>query len=104
MITFTFFNIIIKSWEITTIFFGILSVILYILIIFYLIESPIYNLLNGKIDSFEENIQKIANFNNRKIDKDDFNFLSTYNNKDKNSINQTILSYNEINQSLLKVI
>ncbi len=102
MITFTFFNIIIKSWEITTIFFGILSVILYILIIFYLIESPIYNLLNGNIDSFEENIQKIANFNNRKIDKDDFNFLSTYNNKDKNSINQTILSYNEINQSLLK--
>ena len=102
MITFTFFNIIIKSWEITTIFFGILSLILYIFIIFYLIESPVYNLLNGKIDSFEENIQKIANFNDRKIKKEDFTFLSLYKKNEKNSLNQTLLSLNEVDQSLLK--
>ena len=102
MITFTFFNIIIKSWEITTIFFGILSLFLYIFIFIFLIESPVYNLLNGKIDFFEENIQKIANFNNKIIKKDDFEFLSSYKLKEKYSLNQSLLSFNEIGQSLLK--
>ena len=104
MITFIFFNIIIKNWQITTIIFALVNLLLYILIVYILIESPVYNLLNGKIESFEENLSKIAKYNNKEILPEDLEFISSFEKKNRSSQSlRSSLSLNSINNSILNL-
>ena len=83
IIIFICYNITIKSWQRTTIYYSIFNIFIYLLIFVFLIESPVYNLLNGKIEEFKDNIKKIAKFNKKNIYLEDFEFLSDFQEKKK---------------------
>ena len=99
MFTYIFYNIVIKNWQKTTIFFAIADIFIYALILIFIIESPVYNLLNGKINSFKENLNKIAKINKKHIFNDDFDFILNFNNNSTFSVEKKQISHNNNNKN-----
>jgi len=78
MFTYFFYNIKIKNWQKITIYLAIADIFIYLLILLFIIESPIYNLLNGQINSFKENLIKLSKINKKNIFNDDFDFILNF--------------------------
>ena len=102
MFTYIFFNIIVKNWQKTTIYFAIADIFIYILILIVIIESPIYNLLNGKISSFKDNLNKIAKINKKHISNNDFDFIFNFqNNSTLTTEKKQIINNNNDNEFIV---
>ena len=102
MFTYIFFNIIVKNWQKTTIYIAIADIFIYILILIVIIESPIYNLLNGKISSFKDNLNKIAKINKKHISNNDFDFIFNFqNNSTLTTEKKQIINNNNDNEFIV---
>ena len=78
----TFYNDNSLDWRNILLIFGGIHLLLYILLIFFLIGSPMFALNEENFEDFLLYLRKIASRNGKSLNQEDFLFLSTYMSKE----------------------
>ena len=102
LLGFFFFNFLDFNWKTDLAIMAAIDIIIFILIIKYMVNSPKAALRNNKYVNFIKNILKLSEKNEKKLKKEDFDFLMIYMSNSEKVEYENLFNFNKNPKSLIK--